>query len=61
MSGLNQRFAKPSTDESWSVGSNPTLSTNFRAYSLMVKRRTHNSRSLGSIPSGPTNIMEVVC
>ena len=35
-------------------GSIPSSRTNHRAYSLMVKRSTHNRLSLGSIPSGPT-------
>ena len=33
--------------------------TIFRVYSLMVKQRTHNPLSLGSIPSGPTK--EFLC
>jgi hypothetical protein len=39
------------------TGSSPVSRTSFWAYSLMVKQRTHNSLSRGSIPCAPTSAL----
>ena len=55
MSGLNQRFAKPSTDENWSVGSNPTLST-ILLKMLSIEQNSYQKETVYIFPSLCYNI-----